>query len=170
MALIQQHFVLFSVLALLSHHTFERCEMTWWHSGGFPAQVVWLTWSKLSSVLKKGLGTKLHWVGLLSCCSDDKESVAGLGVGHLGRWAQTGLVGSMSNSRIQCRTLAFNLPEPLSAENHSFSAACHALLVHGGSSWWSGAAALLLWSQGRLFSHQPEPSANPLWNSKGAEM
>lgn len=168
MALSQQHFVLFSVLALLSH-TCAGCEITWWQSGGFPAQVVWLTWTKPSPVLKKGLGGKSHWVGLLLCRSDQEESVAGLGVGHLSRWAQAGLVGSMLSSRVQCRTLAFNLPESLPAENHSFTAACCVLLVQGGSSWWSGAAALLPQSQGRLFLHQPEPSVNPLWNSKGAE-
>lgn len=60
--------------------------------------------------------------------------MAGLGVGHLGRWAQAGLGGSMVSSRVQCRTLAFNLSESLSAENHCFTAACQALLVQGGSS------------------------------------
>lgn len=78
-----EHSVLFSVLALPCHHTCAGCGTSWWHLGGFPAQEVWLTWSKLSPLLGRSLGTKLHWVGLLMGCSDQEEAVAGLGVGQM---------------------------------------------------------------------------------------
>lgn len=158
MALSQQHLLLLSVLALLSHHTCAGCQMMWWHLGGSPPQAVWLTWSKISPLLRRGLGGKLHRVGC-SCVA-----VTGGVCGWAGCWSP-GQVGSMLSSKVQCRKLVFNLPESLSAENEFYS-----ILP---STTCAGRFQLMVGSCSSAAMEPGEvvlPSVNPLWISRGAEM